>query len=73
MTEQPRRFSFDRQGRTMPAKPVRRGARKYCTDLADLILARFYSGQVPAVVIERALREMAKRDGYLVPKPRRSS
>ncbi|MFK0182023.1 hypothetical protein ACIQVR_39435 [Streptomyces xanthochromogenes] len=36
------------------------------TPQAEQILARHYAGQVAAVVIERALRRMAKADGHPV-------
>lgn len=71
MTDTPRRFSFDRQGRVLPPAPRPRKSattRKYVTDLTDRILARCYPGEVPAAVIERALRQMAERDGHRIPR-----
>jgi hypothetical protein len=68
--DQPRRFTFDRQGRTMPpVSNTRRSgtARKYVTVTAEQILNRCYPGEVPAVVIERALRVLVERDGRQLP------
>lgn len=74
MTPKPTRFTFDRQGRvkqpkpagiaaTPPQKPRRSGStRKYLTVTAERILADCYPGQVPAAVIERALKRMATAD-----------
>jgi hypothetical protein len=50
-----------------PRRP-RPTVRRYYTETAGRILADCYGGQVRAVVIERALREMAIRDGLLTPK-----
>jgi hypothetical protein len=53
-------------------QPTRRpAARKYLTVVAERIAADCYPGQVLAVVLERALREMAIRDGLLTPKTHR--
>lgn len=69
MTDQPkpRRYTFDRGGRVIP--PGRRPgtARKYVTDTADQILKLCYPGEVPAAVVERALKRMAKADGKRLP------
>lgn len=53
------------------ARPPRPAARKYLTQDAERILADCYPGQVRAVVVERALREMAIRDRLLTPKTRK--
>jgi len=63
------RLTFDRDGAVKPARPAKQAARKYVNHAAARILATCYPGQVPAAVIERALRQMAKRDGHSVPKP----
>lgn len=69
-----RRYTFDRQGHVKPPKsaaaiaatppkPRRSGStRKYLTQAAERILADCYPGQVPAAVIERALKRMATAD-----------
>lgn len=64
---QPRRYTFDRQARVIPPNRRPGSARKYVTDTADQILSHCYPGEVPAVVIERALRRMAKADGKRTP------
>jgi hypothetical protein len=52
--------------------PTRRpAARKYLTPAAERIAADCYPGQILAVLLERALREMAIRDGLLTPKTHR--
>jgi hypothetical protein len=60
--------------RSLAPKPqVRRGRpylRKYLTVNAEQIIAACYPGQVLAVLIERAVRQMAIRDGLLTPKTR---
>ena len=76
MTEKPARFTFDREGRARQPKPAaarepkpRRGNnRKYVTDQTELILNRCYPGEVPAAVIERALRVLVERDGRQLPR-----
>lgn len=76
MTEKPFRYTFDREGhvrqpKATPAarepKPRRGNNRKYVTDQTELILNRCYPGEVPAAVIERALRQMVKHDGKQLP------
>jgi hypothetical protein len=58
---------------TGPAKrPPRPTARKYYTQATERILADCYPGQIPAVVVERAIREMAIRDQLLTPKTHQS-
>lgn len=57
-------------------EPKRRrpSARRYYTAAVERILQLCYPGQVQAVVVERAVREMAVRDQLLTPKtqqPRR--
>jgi hypothetical protein len=55
-------------------QPRRHGpAARYVNAASAAILARCYPGQVPAAVIERALTEMAKRDGHGATKPRRET
>ena len=55
-------------------QPRRHGpAARYVNAASAAILARCYPGLVPAAVIERALTEMAKRDGHAVTKPRRQA
>jgi hypothetical protein len=55
-------------------QPRRHGpAARYVSPGSSAILARCYPGQVPAAVIERALTEMAKRDGHGVTKVRRQT
>jgi hypothetical protein len=54
---------------TQPAR--RPAARKYLTPVAQRIAADCYPGQILAVLLERALREMAIRDGRLMPKTHR--
>jgi hypothetical protein len=55
-------------GKPPPSKTRRSGtARKYVTDTADQILNRCYPGEVPAAVIERALRLLVERDGRQLP------
>ncbi|MFD9072846.1 hypothetical protein [Streptomyces lasiicapitis] len=61
------RFTLDDDGRVQLAKPAKPTARKYVNRASGAILAACYPGQVPAAVIERALRQMAKRDGLLKP------
>jgi hypothetical protein len=57
----------DRTTRTPP--PRRRpSTRKYLTPDAERIIADCYPGQVLAAVIERAVRQMAVRDGLLTAK-----
>ena len=80
MTDKPFRYTFDRQGRVMQTKPAptpaakkpkprRTGStRKWCTVMSERILAHCYPGEVRAAVIERALRELVKRDGKRLPK-----
>lgn len=63
------RLTFDADGPVKPARPAKQAARKYVNHAAARILASCYPGQVPAAVIERALPQMAKRDGLLAPKP----
>ncbi|MFI8872425.1 hypothetical protein [Streptomyces sp. NPDC055243] len=63
------RLTLDADGRAKPARPAKPAARKYVNHTAARILATCYPGQVPAAVIERALTQMAKRDGLAVPKP----
>lgn len=62
--------------RSLAPKPQpRRGrpnARKYLTVDAERIIAACYPGQVLAVLIERAVRQMAIRDGLLTPKAHRT-
>ncbi|MEV7975373.1 hypothetical protein [Streptomyces sp. NPDC086519] len=49
--------------------PKRRpSARKYLTPAAEQIIAACYPGQALAAVVERAVRQMAIRDGLLPPK-----
>ena len=62
------RITIDADGHAKP-RPAKQAARKYVNHAAARILATCYPGQVPAAVIERALRQMAKRDGLLTPKP----
>jgi hypothetical protein len=62
-------------GRSLAPKPrPRRGAstRKYLTVEAEHIISQCYGGQVLATVIERAVRQMAIRDGLLTPKTHKS-
>ena len=54
--------------RTRASRPPRPAARKYLTPDAGRIIAACYPGQVLAAVIERAIRQMAVRDGLLTPK-----
>ena len=80
MTDKPFRYTFDREGRVMQTKPPRpttgrepkprrtASTRKYCTETSARILAACYPGEVPSVVIERALAQMAKRDGKRIPR-----
>ncbi|NUQ95366.1 MAG: hypothetical protein HOY79_01955 [Streptomyces sp.] len=49
-------------------RPRRSNARKYLTVDAERIIAACYPGQVLAAVIERAIRQMAARDGLLTPR-----
>lgn len=61
------RIHFDREGR--PVTTQRRpSARKYLTREAERIIGLCYPGQVLAAVVERAVRQMAIRDGLLTPK-----
>ena len=41
--------------------------RKYLTLTGEQIIKRCYPGEVPAAVIERALRLLAERDGRQLP------
>ncbi|MFJ4785089.1 hypothetical protein [Streptomyces sp. NPDC088794] len=56
--------------RTTPtATPTRRPyARKYLSPTAERIIADCYPGQVLSAVLERAVRQMAVRDGLLTAK-----
>ena len=63
------RLTFDGDGRVKPAKRVRQAANKWASQVTKAILDRCYPDLVPAVVIERAMREMAIRDELLTPKP----
>lgn len=60
------RIRFDRDGRVV--KKTRPSQRKYLTVEAERIIGLCYPGQVLAAVIERAVRQMAVRDGLLTPK-----
>lgn len=62
------KFTLDADGRVQLAKPAKQPARKYVNQASGAILAACYPGQVPAAVIERALRRMAIADGLLQPK-----
>jgi hypothetical protein len=55
----------------MPQPARRPAARKYLTPAAERIAAHCYPGQILAVLLERALREMAIRDGLLTRKTHR--
>lgn len=79
MTDQPFRYRFDRQGRVVKPKPARTEpkpkprqrsgtTRKWVTRTAESILNACYPGEIPAVVIERALERMANSDGKKLPR-----
>ena len=80
MSEKPFRYTFDRQGRVTKPKPARTATpkepkprrapstRRYVTLTGEQILKQCYPGEVPAAVIERALTQMAKRDGKRIPR-----
>jgi hypothetical protein len=79
VTDQPFRYRFDRNGRVIKPKAARTEpkpkprqrsgtARKYVTHTAESILNACYPGEIPAVVIERALERMAKNDGKKLPR-----
>lgn len=62
--------------RSLAPKRSRPASRKYLTVEFERIIAACYPGQVLAAVIERALRQMAVKDGLLTPKagkPRRAA
>jgi hypothetical protein len=78
VTDQPRRYTFDRQGRVQQPKPAkatsakaapkpkrRPQARELLTEASERILDGRYAGQVRAVVIERALKRMDEADERL--------
>ncbi len=57
--------------RSLAPKPLARrrtNARKYLSVEAEQIIAACYPGQVLAAVLERAVRQMAIRDGLLTAK-----
>lgn len=52
---------------TATPRPRRPNRRKHVTPTSELILNRCYPGEVPAAVIERALRLLVERDGRQLP------
>ncbi|MBC9731222.1 hypothetical protein [Streptomyces sp. TRM68367] len=47
--------------------PRRRHARRYVSQTTEDIVRHCYPGMVPSRIIERAVREMAIREGRLTP------